>query len=76
MNINGFGKKGHVQKFRNHRNEGFEGSHKSKSKKYKFKLGQNDITELLNISLPYIYHKNDTKIATNAKHAGFSGFFL
>ena len=41
---------GHVRKSRNHRNEGFEGSHISKSKSYKFKLEQNNSTELLSIS--------------------------
>ena len=49
-NINGFGGQGHVQKSRNHRNDGFEGSHINKSKSYKFKLKQNNATELLSIS--------------------------
>ena len=35
----------------NHRNEGFEDSHISKSRSYKFKLEQNNTTELLNRSL-------------------------
>ena len=48
--INGFGAQGHVQKSRNHRNEGLEGSHISKSKSYKFKLEQHDIMELISIS--------------------------
>ena len=43
----GFGAQGHVQK---HRNDGFEGSHMSKSKSYKFELEQNNSTKLLSIS--------------------------
>ena len=41
-----FGAQGHDRKSRNHRNEGFEGSHTSKSKSYKIKLKQNCTTEL------------------------------
>ena len=52
MNNIGFGAQGHVRKSRNHRNEGFEGSHISKSKSYKPKLKQNNTTELLSISSP------------------------
>ena len=55
MNINGFGKRGHVRQSRNHKNEGFDGSHIRKSKSYKFKFKQNNITELLNISFPQIH---------------------
>ena len=43
----GFAAQGHVRKFPNHRNEGFEGSLVSKSQRYKFKLKQNNLTELL-----------------------------
>ena len=50
--INGFGAQGHVPKSRNHTNEGLEGSHISKPKSYKFKLKQNNHTELLSISFP------------------------
>ena len=44
IRINAFGKKGHVKKSRNHRNEGFEGSHTTKSKSNKFKSRQIDTT--------------------------------
>ena len=44
-----FGAQGHVRKSRTHRNEGVEGSHLTKSKSYKFKLKQNNTTELLSI---------------------------
>ena len=50
--INGLGAQGHVRKSRNHRNEGSEGSHVTKSKSCKFKLKQNNIMELLSISFP------------------------
>ena len=46
IKINDFGARGHVQKPRNHRNEKFEGSHISKSKRYKSKMEQNDSLEL------------------------------
>ena len=46
----GFGAQGHVQKSRNHRNDGFEGSHITKSESSKFKLKQNNTMELLNFS--------------------------
>ena len=59
MKIDGVGKKGHVRKSRNHENAEFEGSPISKSKSYKFKLKQNNITELLNI----YFHKFIKKIA-------------
>ena len=52
INDIGFGAQGHVQKSRHHDNEGSEGSHTSKSKSYKFKLKQDNTTELLNISFP------------------------
>ena len=52
INNIGFGAHGHIQKSRNHRNEGFECSHISKSKSYKFKLKQIKTTELLSISFP------------------------
>ena len=45
-------KKGHVQQSRNHINEGFEGSHISKSRSYKLKMKQNNTTELLSTSFP------------------------
>ena len=70
----GFETQGHVQKSRNHRNEGFEGSPISKSKSYKFELEQNNTTELLSISsgnLPYTW---DNNCQTDQTHAGFSGF--
>ena len=51
IKINGFGAQEHVRKSRNHRDEGIEGSHISKSENYKFKLEQNT-TELLSISFP------------------------
>ena len=50
----GVGAQGHVQNSRGHRNEGFEGSHTSKSNKYKFKLMLNNTTELLSTSFPEI----------------------
>ena len=40
---------GHVRKYRNHRNERFEGSPISKSKSYKFKSQQNNPPELLRL---------------------------
>ena len=52
INNIGFGAQGHVRKSRNHRNEEFEGSAISKSKIYKFKLKQNNTTELLSIAFP------------------------
>ena len=52
INDIGFGKEGHVKKSRNRENEGFEGSHTTKSKSYKLKLEQNNPTELLSISFP------------------------
>ena len=52
IKINGFGAQGHARKCRNHRNEGLEGSPMSKSKTYKFKLKQNNTTELSSISSP------------------------
>ena len=59
INIIGFEARGHVQKSRNHRNEGFEGFPRMTSKSYTFKLKQNHITELLSTSYPQDYHKND-----------------
>ena len=52
VNINGFRARKNVRKSRHHRNEGFDGSHISKSKSYKVKLKQNNTTELLSISFP------------------------
>ena len=49
LNNIGFEAQGHVPKSRNHKHEGFEGSHINKSKSYKVKLKQNDNTELLSI---------------------------
>ena len=54
INHIGCGARGHARKSRNHRNEGFEGSHITKSKSYKFEMEQNNLTELLSISLPLI----------------------
>ena len=62
-------------KYRNHRNEEVEGSPISKLKSYKFKLKQNNITELSHISFPQIYHNNCPTITTHIKHARLSGFF-
>ena len=42
INNIGLGPQGHVKKFRSHENEGFEGSHITKSKSYKFKMEQNN----------------------------------
>ena len=52
INSIGFGAQGHVRKCRNHRNDGVEGSHITKSESYKFKLEQNNTTELSSISIP------------------------
>ena len=52
INKIGFGAQGNVHKSRNHRDEGFAGSHITKSKSYKFKLKQNNTMELLSISFP------------------------
>ena len=68
INNLGFGAQGHVQKCRNHRNERFEGSPISKSKIYKFKLKQNNTTELLSISFPSVYHTNDPTNPKKTKH--------
>ena len=74
IKINVFGAQGHVRKVRNHRNEGFEGSHISKSKSYKLKSKQNHITELLDILLPQVYNTNGPTIAKHVNIVGFSGF--
>ena len=64
INNIGFGAQGHVRKSRNHRSEGVHGSHISKSKRYKFKLKQNNnIMELLNIS----FHEFTTKMLKNCR---------
>ena len=52
MEINSFGARGHVQKSRNHRNEGLESSHITEAKSHKFKLKQNNPTEFLSRSFP------------------------
>ena len=49
IKINNFGAQGHVRKSRKHENDGF--SNKT-LKSYKFKLKQNNATELLSISFP------------------------
>ena len=74
VNHIGFGAQGHVRKSRNHSNEGFEGSHITKSKSYKFKLEQNNPTELLSISFPETYYP---KLQQNRKkkQSGFSNFY-
>ena len=54
IKINGFGAQGHVRKSRNHENEGFSVSPTSKSKSYQSKVKQNNPTELLAISFPYM----------------------
>ena len=64
IKIVGFGAQGHVQKSRNHRNDGFEGSRLSKSKSYKFKLEQTNTVELssmLFINVPYKWPINCNK---------------
>ena len=53
----GSGAQRHVRKSRDHSNEGFEGSHTSKSKSYQFTLKQNNTTELLSISFAYFTTK-------------------
>ena len=78
INNTGFGAQGHVQKSRNHRNDGFEGSHICKSKSYKCKMEQNNTTEHLSISFPWTYHENNAKVANNQKMQGrpdFSRFY-
>ena len=71
INNIGFGAQGQVRKSRNYRNEGFEGSHISKSKRYKLKLKQNNTTELLSICFPYIYRKKKPQILEKVKMQGF-----
>ena len=66
---------GHVRKSRNHRKEGFEGPHWSKSKSHKFRLEQNNTTELLSISFPQVCQKKCPKLAIKNKHAGFAALF-
>ena len=58
IKIVGCGSRGHVPKSRNHRNDGFLGSPKSKSKKYKTKSKQNHSLELLSLLFPSNFHKN------------------
>ena len=65
-----------VKKSRNHRNEGFEGSHTSKSRGDKFKLKQNHITKLLSTSFPSIYHTNGSTNCSKRFVSGFSGFSI
>ena len=70
--------KGHVQKSRNHRNEGFEDCPISKSKSDKFKLEQNNTTELLNRSFAWIHYTNCSESQNISKILFvlcFSGFF-
>ena len=74
IKIVGLGRKGLVQKYRDHRNEECEGPHISKSKSYRCELKQNKDTELLNILFPQIQYKKGPKIAKHVKRAGFSGF--
>ena len=65
----GFGAQGHVRKCSNHGNEGFEVSHLTKSKSYKFKMEQTNTTELLSISFPDFYHNNGSTLAPpNKQH--------
>ena len=71
-----FGAQGHVRKSRNHRDEGVEGSHITKSKSYKFKMEQNHITELLNTSIHKSTIQIATQIAKKANRACCSRFFL
>ena len=56
INNIGCGSQEHVRGSRNHRNEGFQGPHISKSKRYNFKSKQNNTKEFLGISFPYIYN--------------------
>ena len=75
INNIGLGAQGHVRKSRNHMNEAFEGPHSiTKSKSYNFKLKQNNLMELLNISFQSIYHKSGPQIATYVKLAGCCDF--
>ena len=67
---------GHVRKSRNHRNDGFEGPPMSKSKSYKFKMEENNTTELLSIAFSQTQHKKDAKIAKNGTHESFAKFSL
>ena len=76
INNIGLRAQGHVQKSRNHKDEGFEGP-VMESYSYKFQLKQNNITELLLIS----FHKCIIKIAPNPNNIskmrvcpGLSGF--
>ena len=55
------GSHGHVPKSPNHENEGCRSS-QNKSKSHYSKMKQNNHTEILGYSLPYIYHKNDTEM--------------
>ena len=73
IKIIGSGSKEPVRKSRNHRNEEFEGFPISKSKRYKFKLKQNNITELLSILFLQMNHKNCTSIAQKSKNQVFAG---
>ena len=77
IKILGFGARGHVQKSQNHGSEEFEGSPISKSKKYKFKLKQNSITELLSIYFPQNYHnENGPNIEKKTKMRLFLVFWI
>ena len=66
MKIVGFGVLGHVQKSRDHRHEGFEGSPRSKSKSYKTKMEQNNSTELLSLLFPYTDHTNEPNMTNGS----------
>ena len=58
IEIIGFGSYGHVQKSRNHENEGFSVSPRSKSK-----MKQNNSTEISGYSCHNIHHRSDPKVA-------------
>ena len=72
IKINGFAAQGPVQKSRNQRNEGFEGSPITKSKSCKFNLKQHNTTELLSISFPQIYYEKQKSQKYFKKHTGLS----
>ena len=77
IKINRFGAQGHVQKSRNHENEGFEGSQISKSRSYNTKLKQNNTNEILSISFPKQNCITMTqKSKKNQKCASFSGLCI
>ena len=57
----GFGNHGHVRKSYNHANDAFSGSPIMKRKNHESKMKQNNPTELLDYSFPYMDYKNAPK---------------